>query len=149
MTSPGRVPPKGPWLAVLVLLLVAFAGGIAGVAVDRLVLLPHRFGGRDWHDGRPGPPRGHGFRDRFARELNLSPEQQTRIDSIMDRQGKELRAVRGQVQPQLDSIITRTRREIDAILTPEQRVKAETIRKRFPPPPRGPDGPPGPPPDRP
>lgn len=69
-------------------------------------------------------------------------------------QGRELRAVRGQVQPQLDSIITRTRRALDSVLTPEQRKRAEAIRKRHPPPPGpppgefpgGPDRPEGPPP---
>ena len=41
MTAPAsRRPPPGPLMAVLVLLLVAIVGGFAGVAVDRLVLLP-------------------------------------------------------------------------------------------------------------
>jgi Spy/CpxP family protein refolding chaperone len=159
MTSP-MSPPRGlraPWVAALVLLLVALAGGLAGVALDRLVLLPRMF-----HPGfehRPGRHfgRDRGFRDRFAREVGLSPEQQTRIDSIMDHQGRELRAVRAQVQPQLDSIITRTRRELDSVLTPEQRKKAEEIRRRHPRPPGPPPGgfqsgepgspPPGRPPD--
>jgi Spy/CpxP family protein refolding chaperone len=146
--------------AVVVLLLVALAGVIAGVALDRLRFMPHMFGGpwrgpggHEWGSGG-GPPRDRGFRDRFARELGLSPDQQTRIDSIMDRQGRELRTVRGRVQPELDSIITRTRRALDSVLTPEQRKKAEAIRKRHPPPPGpppgefpgGPDRPEGPPP---
>jgi Spy/CpxP family protein refolding chaperone len=128
--------------------LAAFAGGLAGVAIDRLVLLPHMSRGHGFgHDGGPGrPPRD--FRERFAREVGLTPEQQQRIDSIMDRQGREMRAVRGRVQPQVDSIVSRTRRELDAVLTPEQRAKAEAIRKRHPrppgPPPSG-DFPPGPP----
>jgi Spy/CpxP family protein refolding chaperone len=145
--------PRGPLVAALVLLLVAFAGGVAGVAVDRLVLLPRMFGGPGLHGHGPGgpggpPPRNREFRKRFAREVGLSPEQQTRIDSIMDRQGRELRAVRIKVQPQLDSIITRTRRELDSVLTPDQRKKAEEIRKRHPRPPGPPRGEfgPGPPP---
>jgi Spy/CpxP family protein refolding chaperone len=149
-------------MAVLVLLLVAIVAGFAGVALDRLVLLPHMFHGAGFgHEHGPGgPPRDREFRARFARELGLSPEQQTRIDSIMDRRGRELRAVRGQVQPTLDSIIARTRRSIDSVLTPEQRTKAEEIRRKHPHPPGPPpgmfapgpeDGPPpnGPPPDKP
>jgi len=151
MTNPpsSPVPPNrepaprrgGRLGAVVVLVLVALAGVIAGVALDRLRFIPHMFGGpghgpggHEWGPGG-GPPRDHGFRDRFAHELGLSLEQQTRIDSIMDRQGRELRAVRGQVQPQLDSIITRTRRQLDSVLTPDQRQKAEEIRKRHPRPP--------------
>lgn len=153
---PARKAPGGPLLAVLVLVIAVLAGGIAGVAADRLILLPQMHRG-PWHGpGGPhgGPPRDREFRDRFAREVGLTPDQKTRIDSIMDQQGRELRAVRGQVQPQLDSIITRTRRALDSVLTPEQRKKAEAIRKRHPPPPGappgefpgGPDRPEGPPP---
>ena len=152
MTGPRteRKAPGGPLLAVLVLVVAVLAGGIAGVAVDRLVLLPHMHHG-PWHGG---PPRDREFRHRFAKEVGLTPDQQTSIDSIMDRQGRELRAVRGQVQPQLDSIITRTRRALDSVLTPEQRKKAEAIRKQHPQPPGpppgefpgGPGGPEGPPP---
>lgn len=123
--------------------------------MDRLVLSrcgdrspgPGLFGG----PGRPGhrgPPRDREFRDRFAREVDLTAEQQIRIDSIMDREGRELRAVRGRVQPQVDSIISRIRRQLDSVLTPEQRKKAEEIRRRHPRPPGPPPGdfPPGPPP---
>ena len=104
MTSPpsSPVPPNpepgprrgGRLGAVVVLVLVALAGVIAGVALDRLRFIPHMFGGlghgpgaHEWGPGG-GPPRDHGFRDRFAHELGLSPEQQIRIDSIMDRQGR-------------------------------------------------------------
>lgn len=135
---------RSPFIAGIVLLLVAVSGGIAGVAVDRLVLMPHMFRGghREHHDGR-GPPRDHGVRDRIGRELGLSPEQQTRVDSIMDREMHGVHDVRAEVQPRLDSIVARTRRELDAVLTPEQRKKAEEMRKRHPPPPRGPPGGPG------
>jgi Spy/CpxP family protein refolding chaperone len=141
-------------MAVLALLLAAFAGGLAGVAIDRLVLLPHMSRGSGfWHDRGPGrPSRDRDFRQRFARELGLTAEQQQRIDSIMDRQGREMRAVRRRVQPQVDSIVSRTRRELDVVLTPEQRAKAEAIRKRHPRPPKPPppdDFPPGPAPDGP
>jgi hypothetical protein len=134
--SPRR-PPPGPLMAVLVLLLVAFAGGLAGVALDRLVLLPRMFHGPGFgHDHGPGRgPRDREFRARFARELGLSPEQQIRVDSIMERRGRELRTVRGQVQPTLDSIIARTRRQLDSVFTPEQRKKAEEIRRKHPRPP--------------
>jgi len=135
-------PPRlsGRLLAALVLLLVAFAGGLAGVALDRLVLLPKMFSGPRFEHG-PGrhPPRDREFRKRFASEVGLTGEQQVRIDSIMDTQGRELRAVRRQVQPQIDSIVSRTRRQLDSVLTPEQRKKAEAIRRRHP-------GSPGPPP---
>jgi Spy/CpxP family protein refolding chaperone len=142
MTDPRPTPkpPGGPLLAILVLVVAVLAGGIAGVAADRLLLLPPMGPGHGPGGPHGRPPRDRDFRDRFAKEVGLTPDQQTRIDSIMDRQGRELRAVRGQVQPQLDSIITRTRRALDSVLTAEQRKKAEAIRKRHPPPPGPPPG---------
>jgi Spy/CpxP family protein refolding chaperone len=152
MTSQTGRPGRGRMIAGLVLLLTTIAGGLAGVAVDRLVLLPHMFGGRDFGPhGRHGPPPpNHEFRDRFAHDLGLTEDQRVRIDSIMDRQMREVRAIRRQVQPRVDSIISGARRELDAVLTPEQRLKAEALRKQHPPPPRpsedgmpgGPDRPP-------
>jgi Spy/CpxP family protein refolding chaperone len=148
--------PRAPLKAALVLLLAILAGGVAGVALDRLVLLPRMFHRPGLEHGmRRSHPRDREFRNRFAREVGLTPEQQRRVDSIMDRQGRELRAVRGQVQPELDSIIQRTRRELDSVLTPDQRQKAAEIRRRHPrrPRPRLGDGPPDgqhdPPPGRP
>jgi hypothetical protein len=127
-TSPR--PPGGRLLATVVLLLVALAGGVVGIALDRRVLLPRMYGPRFEHGPGRHPP--HEFRKRLARELELTAEQQTRIDSIMSRQGRELRAIRRGVQPQLDSIISRTRRELDSVLTLEQREKAQEIRRRHP-----------------
>jgi Spy/CpxP family protein refolding chaperone len=123
-TVPSSRRPRGPLLALLVLLLALFVGGVAGVALDRHVLLPRMFRSGFHHFPGHPPPRDREFRNRFAKEVGLSAEQQTRIDSIMDRQGRELRAIRGKVQPQLDSIISRTRRELDSVLTPDQRKKA-------------------------
>jgi hypothetical protein len=137
MSNPGGASgsPARPLMAGVVLLVAVLAGVIVGVATDRM----HGRCGSEWH-GPHGPPRDREFRDRFARELGLTPEQQIRIDSIMDRQGLELRAVRSQVQPQLDSIISRTRRSLDSVLSPEQQKKAEAIWKRHPPPPGPPPG---------
>lgn len=149
MTAPSTRPPiSSPWIAALVILLAAISGGIAGVAVDRLMLLPHMFhGGPGGPHGRGGTP-GEDFRNRFARELGLTADQKVRVDSIMDREMRGVREVRATVQPRLDSMIARTRRELDSVLTPEQRKKAEGMRRRFPPPPRFGGGPPpgGPPP---
>ena len=157
MTSP--IPRRARIIAAVVLFLVAVAGGLTAIVFDRFVLRPPH--GPPFHGfGRGlggGPERERAARERFAKELGLTPAQRVRIDSLMDRQLKEIRAVREQVQPRLDSIVGETRREIDAILTPEQRKKAqEMAQRRFGD--RGewrrgpdlgpPDGPMGPPPSR-
>jgi Spy/CpxP family protein refolding chaperone len=113
-------------VALLVLALVALAAGLAGVAVDRLVLLPRH---AERHHPRPRH-RDLEFRDRMARALELSDSQRVRIDSLMERQLQEVRAIREQAQPRLDSVISRTRSQIDSILTPEQREKARALARR-------------------
>ncbi len=124
---------RGRWLATLVLVLAVLAGGLGGVVLDRLVLLPAMGRGHSWEVGAVRrQPRDREFRTRFSRELGLSPAQEQRVDSIMERRGRELRAVRGRVQPQLDSIISRTRLALDSVLTPEQRQKAAEMRRRHP-----------------
>jgi len=143
--SGGSGARRGRMLALLVLLLVALAGGLAGIALDRTVLLPRHMGprgamagpmGRPMRDGRPGHPRAQRpdrermFRERMARQLRLSEPQRARIDSVLDRQLREVRAVREEARPKLEEIRARTRREMDAILTPEQRAKADSMARR-------------------
>lgn len=136
MTTPAHAssgsPTRGRAVAVLVLLVVALAGGLAGVAVDRLVLLPRPPGGLPGHPGfgmgnPPSREREREFRDHMARTLGLSGSQRVRIDSLLELQLRELRAIRSQVRPRLDSIIGRTRSQIDSILTPEQREKVRAM----------------------
>jgi Spy/CpxP family protein refolding chaperone len=148
----GSTPFSGRTVAVLLLLLALVAGFSAGIALDRVVLVPHAFDRAPFGPGRGGwPPHGdehRGFRERFAKAVGLSAEQQERIDTIMEQQLKELRGVRRQVQPQVDSVLARMRRQIDSVLTPEQRRRAESLRRneralRGERPPMGPPGSPG------
>ena len=130
--APVPSPATSRRTAGLIMLLIALGGGLAGVALDRLVLLPWHFRDRPFGpDGRGGPMgMEHRARDRFAHELGLSDSQRVRIDSLMERQMRELREVRGEVQPRLDSILTQTRRSIDSILTPAQREKAQALMRQ-------------------
>ena len=122
--NPSRMPPFSPrTLAALVLVLAVVAGGLAGLALDRLVLLPHAF-------GRPARPDHASFRDRFAQAVGLTAAQQERVDSITTRRFGELRAIREQVRPRVDSVLARMRSEIDSVLTPEQRQRASELRAR-------------------
>jgi Spy/CpxP family protein refolding chaperone len=140
---------RGRLIAALVLFLVAVAGGLTAVALDRTLLRhgpPH--GGPGFGPPFGPPPHEREFRDRMSRELGLSADQQQRVDSLMDRQISEIRRLRAEVQPRLDSVVLQTRREIEEILTPEQREKARAMARRgFDG--HGPHGPvPGPPPGR-
>lgn len=136
-TPPGGEPGgsrRGPTprlVAALVLALVAVSGVLCGVALDRLVLSPHGRG-RAWAFGARGVRSPEVLRRearaRFARELQLTPDQSARIDTIMTHQVVRMRAIRDSVRPSLDSVIVDTRRQIEAVLTPDQRQRF----RRFP-----------------
>lgn len=118
-------------LAVGVLVIVALAGIIGGVALDRVVLRPRS---AEW---RSGPPRG-GERSRVPRrpsamlgaELKLTEEQAVRIDTLIENQMRGFREIRSSTQPAVDSLMAQTKRAIDSILTPAQRTMLDSARAR-------------------
>ena len=128
-------------MAVALLVVVALAGMGLGFAADRLAL--HNAHGSVRRSG-PGPSfgppegggrrgmgrRGDNMRDRFARELDLTPEQARRVDSIMSQQMSEFRRLRESMQPQFDSVIATAQARLDSVLTPAQREKLKTLRAR-------------------
>lgn len=117
-------------LAVGVLVIVALAGVIGGVALDRTVLRPR---GAEW---RGGPPRSGERRPprrpsaMLGAELKLTEEQAVRIDTLIENQMRGFREIRRSTQPAVDSLMAQTRRAIDSILTPAQRTMLDSARAR-------------------
>jgi len=133
-------------IAALVVVLALLTGIIAGVAIDRGVLLGHRhvmvmtgprrhggpFGGFEGPPGPggappgrpPGPRRG---REEIQRELGLSPAQKAQVDSIMDRRMAQRRVVEDSLRHRMRIFFDSTRVEVDRVLTPEQREKLRTL----------------------
>jgi Spy/CpxP family protein refolding chaperone len=70
------------------------------------------------------------MRERFARELDLTPEQARRVDSIMAQQMMEFRRIRSEMQPRFDSLLAHAQARLDSVLTPAQREKLESLRAR-------------------
>jgi Spy/CpxP family protein refolding chaperone len=128
MTEPISEPRKSRQVAGLVILLV-FA---AGVAVGFFVRHQIPWGPGPHGLAVGGPPPGHpGVRgrmlERLDRELKLTPDQHARIDSVLTRRESDLHALMTETRPRFDSIAARTRAEIQAVLTPEQRGEFEKI----------------------
>lgn len=127
-------------MAVALLCVVALAGIGLGFAADRFALRHERGVAR--RSGLPtfGPPiegrrgrdarRGDAIRERFARELDLTPEQRVRVDSIMAQQMADFRRLREAMQPRFDSLLARAQVRLDSVLTPAQRAKLNTLRSR-------------------
>jgi Spy/CpxP family protein refolding chaperone len=109
----------------LVLCLVGCAGIAIGVTVDRLVLYRHY--GAAWTMEAPSSGAGQAVARQLARELDLSPAQQSKVDSIIARQMVAYDSLRREYQPRVRSLMLGTRAAIDSILTPPQRERLRAM----------------------
>jgi len=114
-------------VAVLTLVVTGVASGALGVVLDRYVLLPRQLA--RLRAGWPDEVRQQ-MRDRMARELSLTPEQQTRIDSVTARNFAALEETRRAFQPRMDLVIRSLRASMDSVLTPAQRARLDSLRER-------------------
>lgn len=117
-------------------LLVAAAGVASGVVLERRVLSRH-----EEHERGRGGERGereggarHAMHERFGRDLDLTPAQAAKIDSIFASHRPAIDSAREASEPKIRAIIDQTRREIDSVLTPAQREKMHARMKREHPP---------------
>ncbi|MBL0170498.1 MAG: hypothetical protein IPP90_07140 [Gemmatimonadaceae bacterium] len=142
-------------MGVMVLVAVAAASVIGGVALDRGVLLPRMFDGRPGFPGGPtfggrpgfrgGPPRGREpspemrrrFSAQMAKDLDLTPKQQVQVDSVLTRQMEAIRRATDALRPTTDSITREAQSAMDSILNPTQRAKVKVVRERMGRPPSG------------
>ena len=106
----------GSRIRVGIVLGLTFAAGLAGgVALDRRVLdRPHATSGRR-SDRERGP-----VIERFASELDLSQDQRTRIETILDHYRARMKAIWQDVHPRYSAIVDSARSEIEDVLTPQQ-----------------------------
>jgi Spy/CpxP family protein refolding chaperone len=99
-------------------LIVAFVAGlIGGVFGDRYYLQKR-------HDrGRPRPP----LLEQMAKDLGLSADQQEQIKKIFEKNEAKLKELRTDMHDRLKSLRAELKKEIDSVLTAEQRQKIETM----------------------
>lgn len=115
-------------MAAVVVVVVAFIAGIlVGVAGDHLYLI---------HNGRLFPRRAARFAadrmaDNLGRELQLSPQQKAQVQQIIEKHRAKIDAVMSNVRPQVRQEIDATNKEIESILTAEQRTKFEALQMRM------------------
>jgi Spy/CpxP family protein refolding chaperone len=112
-------------ILVALTLLVVFGLGIAaGVLGERYAAhkKEHRAAA-----GRPHLPSP----ESWARELGLTQEQQGRIREIFKQNEERMKAHRTESRARLGEIRRMLKDEIDAVLTPEQKVKNDEMIRRF------------------
>lgn len=116
---------KSKGYAVMFLLGAFIAGGALGFTADRVMDVKHDRGMRG----------SRGYRQRMARELKLTPQQQASVDSLIEQKHRQIVALYKPVKPQLDSIslLARvvsdsTHEQIKRLLNPEQATKFDGMR---------------------
>jgi Spy/CpxP family protein refolding chaperone len=110
----------------LMFLLGAFiTGGALGFTADRMMGAGH---GREMRGPR-------GYRQKLARELDLTPVQQASVDSLIEQKHRQIVALYKPVRPQLDSIAVvarvvsdSTHAQIKRLLNPDQQAKLDRMR---------------------
>jgi len=109
---------KGPLWLVMSFVVVFLAGAVSGVIIDKHFLSRPRT-----QDRRGGQPSIEGM----ARDLGLSAEQQEKIKQIFSRSEERFKELHRSLHQNLDAIRDQIRKEIDGVLTPEQRQKLEKL----------------------
>ncbi len=121
----------------LLLVAVVFAVGLVSGALGARLL-----------DGRrpadmPGEP-PHLERYFLHRDLDLTPEQRSRLEAIFRDSRRELEAVREELRPRVETVLERAHAEVEAVLDAEQleiyRERRRRWRERGPGRHRGPRG---------
>lgn len=129
--SDGAFSPRA--MAAVVVCVTLVAGILVGIGLDRALFRPRHgpFGPfAVMHDGPNADSTRMHMRAEFARQLHLTPDQQARIDTIMQRRTAVLDSIRKMTMPQIRALIGATQAQIDSVLTPEQRDKFRSLRQQ-------------------
>lgn len=113
--------------AVAVVVVAFIAGILVGVAGDHLYLI---------RSGRLTPRHSARFStehmtDRLTKALDLSPQQKTQVQQIIERHRAKIDATMANVRPQVRQEVEATNAEIEKVLTPEQKTKFADLRMRI------------------
>lgn len=107
----------------LAFFVTAFAAGAAaGVVADRWLLRERAQ--EQWGNQSA-------MRDRLAADLGMTPDQRTRLDSVLDERDRLRDSLMDPVRPRLDSLGTRARQGIRQLLNPgQQAIYDQMLRER-------------------
>ena len=106
-------------LAMAFVLGALLVGGVLGFTADRVL-------GRD--DGCSRYLTHSELRHRFAERLELTAAQRVTIDSILDRKRAAMDSIQAPVLAAMAAVSDSTRRRIEVVLDPTQRVKFAEMR---------------------
>jgi len=129
--------PASPWLkAVLLGSAILLSGMVIGGVATYGVLSKGRL-------ADPSPAEHTPIRivERIRHDLDLRDDQAKAVIDIFTRHHERMETVRMKVQPEVEAEMEAARKEVEAVLTPEQRPKwnkrCQEMRERFRPRPGG------------
>lgn len=143
----GEAPKKFP-LTALLIVVITFAAG-AGTGAGLHASFGNRHVGPRPHPGMKGPRKGM---PPHLEQLDLTAEQRTQVEVLLEKYHPRFEAIFKESFPKVSALREEMDTELMPLLTEEQRVKFEELKKQRPD--RGPGGPgfgppPGPPPPAP
>lgn len=125
-------------LAIVVIAAVVLASVVAGVAIDRMLLTPGR--GATLPDTgfhplssalrTPTPEERRRLRAQLSRELGLTPTQDSAFDAIMMQRAGEFSALREEIRPRVERLVSDVRSDMEQVLTPPQRERFRRLQLR-------------------
>jgi Spy/CpxP family protein refolding chaperone len=121
--SLGRVRAQAMVLLVIAFLAGAFVGGV----MERVMVRPSRSGTGSM---RGGPRGGRNWYE----SLGLSAEQRTKIEAILARRSQRVDSAMKSACVVIGPARDSSTKEIDAVLTAEQKAKRDSVRALRPPP---------------
>ena len=118
------IRPRRRWVWPVLLALVIFVSGVlvGGGLTFKIITSGFK---RSFQDPEVSAER---ITNRMKRRLDLTDEQVVQVRRIILERQKAFQSMRKQVRPQLEAQIEKTRRELAAVLSPDQARKWE---KRF------------------
>ncbi|HSR10220.1 MAG TPA: hypothetical protein VLS90_02160 [Thermodesulfobacteriota bacterium] len=119
--------PRRRWVRTILVALVIFVSG-AMIGGGLTVLIIAGGAKRYFQDPAVSADR---ITHRMKKQLDLTEDQVTQVHRIILERQQAFQSLRKQVQPQVKAQIEKTRRELSAVLTPEQARKWEKRFDRF------------------
>jgi hypothetical protein len=121
-------------IAIVTLVVVAVGSALAGAAADRAYVhqAMRLVGDTTFHPissalRTPSDADRARYRAELSSALALTADQNHLVDSILDQRAGQFEALRTALRPRVDSLVTDVRRDIDAVLTPDQRARYRAL----------------------
>jgi Spy/CpxP family protein refolding chaperone len=139
MRSFGGLAVPARALAMVVILAIIGASVVAGVAIDRVLLgrraAPAMFPDTGFHPlssalRSPTPEERRRLRAELSQELALTPAQDSAIDAIMMQRAGEFSALREEIRPRVERLVSDVRSDMEQVLTPSQRERFRRLQLR-------------------